>query len=31
MVFGVTVDGLKPGEPVTVDDKAFGYPDPQPA
>lgn len=26
MVFGVTVDGLKPGEPVVVDDKAFGYP-----
>ena len=26
MVFGVTVDGWKPGEPVMVDDKAFGYP-----
>ena len=26
MVFGVTVDGLKPGEPVIVDDKAWGYP-----
>jgi hypothetical protein len=26
MVFGVTVDGLKPGESVTVDDKAAGYP-----
>ena len=26
MVFGVTVDGLKPGEPVIVDEKAFGYP-----
>lgn len=26
MVFGVTVDGLKPGEPVAVDAKAFGYP-----
>ena len=26
MVFGVTVDGLKPGEPVVVDDKAWGYP-----
>ena len=26
MVFGVTVDGLKPGEPVMVDDKAWGYP-----
>jgi enterochelin esterase-like enzyme len=26
MVFGVTVDGLKPGEPVVVGDKADGYP-----
>src|SRR5271165_1591887 len=26
IVFGVTVDGLKPGEPVIVDDKAWGYP-----
>ena len=26
IVFGVTVDGLKPGEPVTIDDKASGYP-----
>jgi hypothetical protein len=26
MVFGVTVDGLKPGEAVIVDDKAWGYP-----
>ena len=26
MVFGVTVDGLKPGQPVTVDPQAFGYP-----
>jgi hypothetical protein len=26
MVFGVTVDGLKPGESVAVDDKAAGYP-----
>lgn len=26
LVFGVTVDGLKPGEPVIVDDKAWGYP-----
>ena len=26
MVFGVTVDGLKPGEPVVVNDKAWGYP-----
>jgi hypothetical protein len=26
MVFGVTVDGWKSGEPVTVDDKAQGYP-----
>jgi len=29
MVFGVTVDGLKPGEPVVLDDKAAGYPVPQ--
>ena len=26
LVVGVTVDGLKPGEPVVVDDKAWGYP-----
>src|ERR1700677_4621839 len=26
MVFGVTVDGLKPGQSVTVDDSAAGYP-----
>jgi hypothetical protein len=26
IVFGVTVDGLKPGEPVIVDEKASGYP-----
>src|SRR6202007_158432 len=26
MVFGVTVDGLKPGHPATVDDTGFGYP-----
>ncbi len=26
MVFGVTVDALKPGVPVTVDDSAAGYP-----
>jgi enterochelin esterase-like enzyme len=26
MVFGVTVDGLRPDEPVTVGDKADGYP-----
>src|ERR1700720_3524508 len=26
MVFGVTVDGLKPGESVAVGDKAAGYP-----
>src|SRR5271154_1516619 len=26
IVFGVTVDGLKPGEPVVVDEKAWGYP-----
>ncbi len=26
MVFGVTVDGLKPGEPVVVGDAASGYP-----
>jgi hypothetical protein len=26
MIFGVTVDGLRPGAPVTVDEKAFGYP-----
>lgn len=25
-VFGVTVDGLKPGEPVTIDNSAAGYP-----
>src|SRR5580698_9955281 len=26
MVFGVTVDGWKPGQSVTVDDSAAGYP-----
>ena len=26
MVFGVTVDGLKPGQPVVVGDEATGYP-----
>ena len=26
MVFGVTVDGWKPGQPLTVDDNAQGYP-----
>src|SRR5208282_2224254 len=26
IVFGVTVDGLKPGQPVVVDEKAWGYP-----
>ena len=26
MVFGMTVDGLKPGTPVTVDSTARGYP-----
>jgi hypothetical protein len=26
MVFGVDVDGLKPGEPAMVDERAFGYP-----
>jgi len=26
MVFGINVDGLKPGQPLTLDDKAFGYP-----
>lgn len=26
MMFGVTVDGLKPGQSVAVDDKAAGYP-----
>src|SRR5260370_39333771 len=26
MVFGLTVDGMKPGESVTVDDSAAGYP-----
>jgi hypothetical protein len=26
IVFGVTVDGLKPGQPVVVGDKADGYP-----
>jgi Putative esterase len=26
MVFGVTVDGWKPGQPVVVDDEVFGYP-----
>jgi hypothetical protein len=26
MVFGVTVDGLKPGEAVTIDERTAGYP-----
>ena len=26
MIFGVTVDGWKAGQPVTIDDKAKGYP-----
>jgi Putative esterase len=26
MLFGLDVDGLKPGEPAVVDDAAFGYP-----
>ena len=26
MVFGVTVDGWKPGDPTMVDEKAYGYP-----
>src|SRR5271169_1055530 len=26
IVFGVTVDGLKPGQPVIIDEKAWGYP-----
>ena len=26
MVFGVTVDGWKPGQSVKVDDSAAGYP-----
>src|SRR5271156_4814483 len=26
MVFGVTVDGMKPGQKVVVDDSAAGYP-----
>jgi hypothetical protein len=26
MVFGVTVDGLKPGQPVAITDDAWGYP-----
>lgn len=26
MVFGVTVDGLRPGEGVTIDGNAAGYP-----
>jgi hypothetical protein len=26
MMFGVTVDGLKPGQPVVIDSKALGYP-----
>jgi hypothetical protein len=26
IVFGVDVDGLNPGEPVTIDEQAFGYP-----
>ncbi len=26
MVFGVTVDGLQPGQPVAINDSAWGYP-----
>jgi hypothetical protein len=26
MIFGVDIDGLKPGQAVTVDDSAYGYP-----
>src|ERR1700684_3194122 len=26
MIFGVTVDGWKPGEPITISDNAQGYP-----
>ncbi|MGA7317276.1 MAG: hypothetical protein WBX22_25265 [Silvibacterium sp.] len=26
IVFGVTVDGLKPGQPVIINEKAWGYP-----
>jgi hypothetical protein len=26
MIFGVTVDGWKPGEPITIGDNAQGYP-----
>src|SRR5215469_5639271 len=26
LVFGIDVDGLQPGQPVIVDDKAWGYP-----
>jgi Putative esterase len=26
MLFGLDVDGMKPGEPVVLDDAAFGYP-----
>ncbi len=26
IIFGLDVDGLKPGQPVTVDDQAYGYP-----
>ncbi len=26
MVFGVTVDGWKPGEPLAIGDNALGYP-----
>lgn len=26
LIFGVDVDGLKPGEPATIDTNAFGYP-----
>lgn len=26
LVFGVTVDGLKPGQPIAIDDSAAGYP-----
>ena len=26
MIFGMDVDGMRPGQPVTIDDSAFGYP-----
>ena len=31
MVFGVTVDGWKPGDPITIGDDAQGYPRAHPA